>query len=1370
MGSRVPIETIEEDGEFDWEAAVKEIDLACLKTTNASSSSSSHFTPLANPPITANLTKPPAKRQPTLDKFIGRTEHKPENHQVVSECGVNDNDNSPLVGIDPEAAKTWIYPVNGSVPLRDYQFAITKTALFSNTLVALPTGLGKTLIAAVVMYNYFRWFPQGKIVFAAPSRPLVMQQIEACHNIVGIPQEWTIDLTGQTCPSKRAFLWKSKRVFFVTPQVLEKDIQSGTCLTNYLVCLVIDEAHRALGNYSYCVVVRELMAVPIQLRILALTATPGSKTQAIQGIIDNLQISTLEYRNESDHDVCPYVHDRKLEVIEVPLGQDADDVSKRLFHVIRPYAVRLKNFGVNLNRDIQTLSPHEVLMARDKFRQAPLPGLPHVNHGDVESCFAALITLYHIRKLLSSHGIRPAYEMLEEKLKEGPFARLMSKNEDIRMTKLLMQQRLSHGAPSPKLSKMLEILVDHFKVKDPKTSRVIIFSNFRGSVRDIMNALSNIGDMVKATEFIGQSSGKTLKGQSQKIQQAVLEKFRAGGFNVIVATSIGEEGLDIMEVDLVICFDANVSPLRMIQRMGRTGRKNNGRVVVLACEGSEKNSYMRKQASGRAIKKHMRNGGTNSFNFHPSPRMIPHVYKPEVQHVEFSIKQFVPRGKKLQEEYATETPAFQKKLTPAETHMLAKYYNNPDEEKLRVSLIAFPHFQTLPSKVHKVMHSRQTGMLIDAMQHLQEPTFSEQSKSFFTEFRAPLGEREELDTGLRVTNDPKDLHSVRDLEVNTSQRKAKQVESPTSTLETTEKDYEESSPTHRYLFSSECASVDTLGNVFVMPVPLLFFPNVLESDNTPLPKTEKQHSCRNTSHIDLVPVDTSEKHRQDNISCKLKERFSPDGASETLETHSLVKRNSTRVGEDDVANSVGEIVLSSDEDDCEGLELSPRLTNFIKSGVVPESPVYDQGEANREEDLEFPQLSSPMRFSNELAGESSFPERKVQHKCNDYNIVSTTTELRTPQKEVGLANGTECLAVSPIPEDWRTPLANLTNTNSSACKDWRVSSGEKLETLRQPRKLKRLRRLGDCSSAVKENNPGITEADHIRSRSRGKKHIRGKKKMIMDDDVQVFIDEEAEVSSGAEMSADENEDVTGDSFEDSFIDDGTMPTANTQAESGKVDMMAVYRYIQPKISFFYCEVNELIKNHKVSFHRRSLLSQSPLPARFRDLAASSLSPYSAGPLTRINESRSDSDKSLSSLRTPKTTNSESNQDAMMIGNLSVVQISSDSRKRKFSLCNSANAPVINLESKFAAHAQATEKESHEGVRSNAGALEYNDDDDDAFFATLDFDAMEAQATLLLSKQRSEAKEKEDATVIPNPGMQRSDGMEKDAPSFDLGLW
>ncbi|KAL6984537.1 hypothetical protein U1Q18_017915 [Sarracenia purpurea var. burkii] len=232
---------IYDDDEFDWEAAVREIDEAC-QTIKPPASNSIHPShqgstkppPKANFPSSSNTHKKSlASRQYTLDRFIEKSGPsvpsenwnlgEMDQDKVEGSVGFSD------VSIDVEAAKTWIYPVN--VPLRDYQLSISRTALFSNTLVALPTGLGKTLIAAVVMYNYFRWFPEGKIVFAAPSRPLVMQQIEACHNIVGIPQEWTIDMTGQTNPTRRACFWKVKRVFFVTPQVLEKDIRSGESLT-----------------------------------------------------------------------------------------------------------------------------------------------------------------------------------------------------------------------------------------------------------------------------------------------------------------------------------------------------------------------------------------------------------------------------------------------------------------------------------------------------------------------------------------------------------------------------------------------------------------------------------------------------------------------------------------------------------------------------------------------------------------------------------------------------------------------------------------------------------------------------------------------------------------------------------------------------------------------------------------------------------------------------------------------------------------------------------------------------------------------------------------------------------------------------------
>ncbi len=174
-------------------------------------------------------------------------------------------------------------PLQANHPRHDYRYAIAKKALVKNTLVSLPTGPGKTFIAAVVMYNFYRWFPSGKVIFVAPTRPLVMQQAQACYNIVGIPRgdslnnppneqtnpmaskaisdfflvylEDTVTMTGQASPASRRESWCTKRVFFVPPQILYYDIRSGICDAHSIVCLVIDEAHRAQGNYTYCAIV-----------------------------------------------------------------------------------------------------------------------------------------------------------------------------------------------------------------------------------------------------------------------------------------------------------------------------------------------------------------------------------------------------------------------------------------------------------------------------------------------------------------------------------------------------------------------------------------------------------------------------------------------------------------------------------------------------------------------------------------------------------------------------------------------------------------------------------------------------------------------------------------------------------------------------------------------------------------------------------------------------------------------------------------------------------------------------------------------------------------------------------------------------------
>ncbi|KAJ4964035.1 hypothetical protein NE237_023974 [Protea cynaroides] len=1271
-----------------------------------------------------------------------------------------------------------------------------------------------------------------------------MQQIEACHNIVGIPQEWTIDMTGLMNPSKRSCFWKTKRVFFVTPQVLEKDIQSGTCLVKHLVCLVIDEAHRAMGNYSYCVAVRELMAVQIQLRILALTATPGSKQPTIQKVIDNLNISTLEYRNESDPDVSPYVHNRKLELVQVAMGKDAIEINNLLLEVIRPFVSRLCAIGVLHNRDFQTLSPCELLNSRDKFRQAPPTAVPHTKYGEVEGYFGVLITLYHVRKLLSSHGIRPAYEMLEEKLKHGASARLLSKNEVIWKAKLQMERSLSHGAPNPKLSKMMEILTDHFKSKDPKNSRVIIFSNFRGSVRDIMDSLSKIGELVKATQFIGQSSGKTLKGQTQKVQQAVLQKFRAGGYNVIVATSIGEEGLDIMEVDLVICFDANISPLRMIQRMGRTGRKQDGRVDILlsgSCTLSSGMGYLRKQNNSKAVRKHMRNGGMHSFDFHSSPRMIPHICKPEVQFVEFSIEQYVPRGRNVKDD--PEQSSFIDKLSETEAELITKYFDASTEGTWIPSLIAFPNFQAFPSPVNRIMHSFRTGMLIDAMQHLRGLSLSVDIKNPLDEGAVSPCQWLEPDIVTEGDKNGKDSISIPMFPQAHIQRDISDEALPPG-IRSKEDIYEPDSlaqkPPHCFLFAADFVSIDAHGRVQIASVPV--FPLVRKASSNETIKSDSKEllNCmKQDPSPRIFSVDGSETyiHTKPNLTNSAETRCRNQGSelisclgncndrcehllhgleSTVLKTPTFaVNSEDNTLVTPDTAKRPPTLFANESSSDCRDVELSPRLTNFMERGVVPESPIgetsnYSHAKENmasisfqcedvfrhvhpkcsektvnnstvlsakisncgvKKINFLAPENVSPAKFCTVLSPNCLNTEGNGKVRMNSglsskaYVSASLSDgKIQTPLcTRRNSANARECMSDSPVNEAIHTPLVDL--KNSSCSEDWRMSSGEAPENVQQTRKFKRLRKYGDFggkmpSKTMKENYNGPIK-NLSRSFTSGKssppKHIGGKQKELFTH-AKDFIEEEAEVSSEVEVSGDEEDDKDNSSYDDSFIDDRINPTAgSTQAASG-VDMMAIYR--------------------------RSLLSQSPGDNQLNCLT--NFSPDSLQSARPAESGSCFSEKVKYSLQTPQTglhsgnlsegSNSVSYQMGLEKNSLFTLPGENDSlqreeckterRKRKLSFIQVGSVPNPCLQQEGLFQSLATGTTSYEvqpaSNDTNRDAAFY----DDQFYESLDFDAMEAQAAKLLQLKPEVPTERKQMLNL-SPCIE--EGHRLNSPSFDLGI-
>ncbi|WQF78166.1 Putative helicase, P-loop containing nucleoside triphosphate hydrolase [Colletotrichum destructivum] len=551
--------------------------------------------------------------------------------------------------INREAMKTWLYPTNLGAT-RDYQFSIVKNGLFNNTLVALPTGLGKTFIAATVMLNYYRWTKDAKIVFVAPTKPLVSQQVDACFNIVGIPRSDTTLLTGDTAPALRVDEWSSKRVFFMTPQTLQNDISHGYADPKSIVLLVIDEAHRATGEYAYAKVVKKIRQFNPYFRLLALTATPGSKIETVQEIIDNLGISHIEIRTEDSIDIRQYVHQRNVEQVVLDPSDEMCEIKDLFAKALKPLMDKLTQQNIYYGRDPMAITTYGLVkQQQDWFASVGRKTNPGVQFM-MRAIFSILQSLAHAIKLLNFHGIRPFYENLKEFRSEtedrgdkgSKYKKQIVNDKSFQemMTKVEKWLRTEGFVGHPKLAALQDTVLNHFMDAGQTSTRIIVFSEYRDSAEDIVRVLNVHKPLIKATVFVGQADSKRSAGMKQSEQIATIQKFKDGEYNVLVATSIGEEGLDIGQVDLIVCYDASSSPIRMLQRMGRTGRKRAGNIVLLLMRGKEEDAFARSKDNYAEMQKLICEGSKFNFRHDLSTRIVPRDIRPEVvmQHIEIPIE------------------------------------------------------------------------------------------------------------------------------------------------------------------------------------------------------------------------------------------------------------------------------------------------------------------------------------------------------------------------------------------------------------------------------------------------------------------------------------------------------------------------------------------------------------------------------------------------------------------------------------------------------------------------------------------------------------------------------------------------------------
>ena len=475
---------------------------------------------------------------------------------------------------------------------RLYQETILNTAAEKNTLVVLPTGMGKTNIFLMLSAQRLKQFPNSKILFIGPTKPLIDQYFSVFKEHFEIDEKEMSIFTGMVSPEKRGELWKKSKIIFSTPQGLENDIISNRINLGEVCLLGVDEAHRAVGDYAYVFVAKQFMKLSSFPRIIALTASPGSDMEKIQEVCKNLFIEDIEVRTDEDPDVKPYVQAIQTEWVSVELPRVFIDIQKFLLAFLRERFERLKKSGVLKKADVKFVSKSDLLQLQGEIRSRISQGEKDFTMWNAISTLAEIMKVYHALELLETQGINALHKYFEKLVSESSTSQTKAIRgimADSNFKSALIKARILHeeGVEHPKLIE-LQNIVDDEAGKNPNI-KIMIFNQYRDNALDVMQKLNKINN-VKANLFVGQQK-KIDTGMSQKEQKQMLDDFRNGLFNVLVATSIGEEGLDIPKVDLVIFYEPIPSAIRSIKRRGRTGRQEKGRVIILLAKGTRDESY-----------------------------------------------------------------------------------------------------------------------------------------------------------------------------------------------------------------------------------------------------------------------------------------------------------------------------------------------------------------------------------------------------------------------------------------------------------------------------------------------------------------------------------------------------------------------------------------------------------------------------------------------------------------------------------------------------------------------------------------------------------------------------------------------------------
>ena len=486
-----------------------------------------------------------------------------------------------------------------SAEARIYQQVLAADVLKNgNTMIVAPTALGKTIIAILVAADRLQKFKGSKVLVLAPSKPLTIQHEENFKHFLNVPCS---SITGAVKTSDREKRWNESQVICATPQTVESDLLNERYSLDDVSLVVFDECHHAVGSYSYVYLASRYVKERQNHLILGLTASPGHDKNKIKEVCENLFIQDITIKTEEDPDVKPYFNPINIDWIKVEMGPQLQKIRDLVNKALKVRLKGLKSLGV-----INTISVNkrDILKARSKVQRKIGQSVnPPKECFQAISILSAVINLQHALGLLETQGVAPFNDYVGRlRKKTTRAAKNILLDPNFSKAVYLAKEAEEYGLEHPKMRKLMELLKLELGIEgqtrlnslrsdgeDKDSPKIIVFTQFRDTLDMIHERCEKEG--IKSVRFYGQGTSDGKKGLTQKEQKNIIKSFKTGNYDVLISTSVAEEGIDIPAVDLVILYEPVPSEIRMIQRRGRTGRKSSGRMKVLITKGTIDEGY-----------------------------------------------------------------------------------------------------------------------------------------------------------------------------------------------------------------------------------------------------------------------------------------------------------------------------------------------------------------------------------------------------------------------------------------------------------------------------------------------------------------------------------------------------------------------------------------------------------------------------------------------------------------------------------------------------------------------------------------------------------------------------------------------------------